>query len=263
MPNIELNTQELMEYLDNKFTIDELKERIPMIGVDMEKIDTEQIVVEVFPNRPDMLSVEGFARALRGFLDVETGLVKYEVFESDVSLTIEPSVENVRPYIACAIIKDINFTENSLISLMNLQEKLHVTHGRNRKKVAIGVHDSDKIQAPFTYKAVKYDEIKFVPLDFTEEMNLKEILQRHPKGRDYAKIFEGVVNYPIILDRKGNVLSFPPIINGELTRVTEDTKDLFIEITGTDELAVNQALNIVVSAVSDRGGKVWSVNLKP
>ena len=259
MPSIELNTPELMEFLDNKFTLNELKERIPMIGVDMECIDEEKIVVEIFPNRPDMLSVEGFSRALKGFLEIEQGPVKYEVKNSDVSLTVSPSVKDVRPYIASAIVKNVNFNENFLVSLMNLQEKLHVTHGRNRKKVAIGVHDFEKIQPPFTYKTVKYDEIKFVPLDMNIEMNLKEILQKHPKGTAYADIFDGISDYPIILDKNNNVVSFPPIINGELTRVTKSTKNLFIEITGTGELAVRQALNIVVSAIADRGGEIYSV----
>jgi phenylalanyl-tRNA synthetase beta chain len=145
---------------------------------------------------------------------------------------------------------------------MNLQEKLHVTHGRNRKKVAIGVHDFDKIKSPFTYKTAKFNEIKFIPLDSAKEMNLKEILQKHPKGTAYAHIFEGVSDYPVILDKNNNVVSFPPIINGELTRVSKNTKNLFIEITGTDELAVNQALNIVVSAVADRGGEVYCVDIK-
>ncbi len=262
MPNIELNTPELMEFLGNEFTIDELKDRIPMIGVDMERIDEEKIIVEIFPNRPDMLSVEGFSRALKGFFGIETGIVNYDIPDSGFSVAVDPKVKNIRPYIACAVIKNINFTENSLVSLMNLQEKLHVTHGRNRKKVAIGVHDLSKISSPFTYETVKFDEIKFVPLEFTEELNLREILEKHKKGVAYAKLFTGVEDYPIITDKNNEVLSFPPIINGELTKVTKDTKDLFIEITGTCELAVNQALNIVVYAAADRGGEIMSVDVK-
>jgi len=122
MPNIELKTPELMELLEGKFTLIELKERIPMIGVDMERIDDEKIIVEIFPNRPDMLSVEGFARALKGFLGVETGLVEYKVHDSNVSVTADSSVNKIRPYIACAVVKNVKFTEDFLVSLMNLQE---------------------------------------------------------------------------------------------------------------------------------------------
>jgi len=262
MPNIELKTPELMELLEGKFTLIELKERIPMIGVDMERIDDEKIIVEIFPNRPDLLSVEGFARALKGFLGVETGLVEYKVHDSNVSVTADSSVNKIRSYIACAVVKNVKFTEDFLVSLMNLQEKLHVTHGRNRKKVAIGVHDFDKITSPITYKTVEPGEIKFTPFDSQEKMDLNEILLKHPKGTAYTHIFNGITDYPVILDKNGSVVSFPPIINGELTRVTENTKNLFIEITGTDESAVNQALNIVVSAIADRGGDVYGVEVK-
>jgi len=93
-------------------------------------------------------------------------------------------------------------------------------------------------------------------------MDLNEILLKHPKGTVYTHIFNGITDYPVILDKNGSVVSFPPIIDGELTRVTENTKNLFIEITGTDESAVNQALNIVVSAIADRGGDVYGVEVK-
>ena len=144
---------------------------------------------------------------------------------------------------------------------MNIQEKLHITHGRNRKKVAIGVHDLSKVEPPFLYTAVKPEEVSFVPLDTKEKMNLAQILERHPKGRAYASTLAGMHRYPVILDRNGTVLSFPPIINGELTRVTEKTKDLFIDVTGLDSKSVNQALNILVTGILDRGGKAYTVEL--
>jgi phenylalanyl-tRNA synthetase beta chain len=123
------------------------------------------------------------------------------------------------------------------------------------------VHDSDRIKPPYTFKAVKPTEVFFIPLDATEEMSLSEILVKHPKGVDYAFTLSGLKKYPLILDSKGSVLSFPPIINGELTRVTEKTKNLFIETTGWSKLAVDQAMNIVVSSIVDRGGVIRSVEI--
>ncbi len=261
MPTVEFSFSELQEFLGKRFKPEELKDKISMLGVDLEKIDNEKVVMEIFPNRPDLLSIEGFSRALKGVLDIEHGLKEYLLKESNVKLFVDDSVKNVRPYVVAAVVKNVSIDEPFLLSLMDIQEKLHMTHGRNRRKVAIGIHDLSKIEQPFTYKAVKPSEISFVPLDMRDKMNLSEILAKHPKGRDYAFTLDGKEKYPIILDKNKNVLSFPPIINGELTRVTEKTKGLFIDITGTDENAVKLALNIIVTAIADRGSEIYSVEI--
>ena len=83
----------------------------------------------------------------------------------------------------------------------------------------------------------------------------------YEKGRDYAYTLEGFPRYPIIVDANNEVLSFPPIINGTLTTVTEDTKDIFLDLTGNDMNAVNQALNIIATALAERGGKIERVEV--
>ncbi|MEA1925126.1 MAG: phenylalanine--tRNA ligase subunit beta [Candidatus Altiarchaeota archaeon] len=261
MPTIELDYDDLRSLLVKQYSAKDLWDKIPMLGVDLESIDQDKIVVEVFPNRPDLLSVEGFARALNGFLGDETGLTEYELTESGVTLNIDNSVDKVRPVISAAVIRNLTLNEKRLISLMNLQEKLHVTHGRHRKKVAIGVHDMREIEGPYTYKAVKPDGIKFKPLGMAEELTPKEILTKHPTGQEYAWILNGLSRYPIIVDKNNDILSFPPIINGELTRIRNSTTDVFIDVTGLDELAVNQALNIIVTSIADRGGDIQTVEL--
>ena len=262
MPTVEFDFVELTEMLGREFTPGDLKDKIPMLGVDLAEIDCEKIILEVFPNRPDLLCVEGFSRALKGFLGIETGFIDYQVRDSGMKLSADSSVMNVRPCIAAGVVRNVDITEKQLKSLMDLQEKLHVTHGRNRKKVAIGVHDLERVEPPFIYKAVMPENISFVPLDMDKEMNLKQILKKHPKGRDYAYTLENLDMYPVILDVKGSVLSFPPVINGELTRVTQDSKNLFIEVTGQDQKAVDQALNIVITSIADRGGGVCSVDIE-
>ena len=261
MPTVEFDTRELISLLGKNYDTEELKGIIPQLGVDMKSIDAEQIVIEVFPNRPDMLSIEGFGRALKGFMGIETGLIRYDITDSNINLFVDPSVSDIRPYIAAGIIRDLDLDDQKLKSLMDLQEKLHITHGRNRKKVAIGVHDLDHIEPPFTYKAVKPGEIRFIPLDMIEKLNLDQILQKHPKGREFAFVLDDFSRYPIIVDKNSQVLSFPPIINGELTRVTGETRNLFIEVTGTSKMAVNQALNIIMTSIADRGGKIYNVSV--
>ena len=261
MPTTEFAFPEFCSLLGRKISPEDIRDSISMLGVDVECIDKEKIVMEVFPNRPDMLGIEGFARGLRGVMDIETGLPEYETSDSGITLYVEPSVKEVRPYISAGVVKNVSLTEERLISLMNIQEKLHITHGRNRKKVAIGVHDLSKVTPPFVYKAVSSKEISFVPLDTDVRMNLAEILEKHPKGAAYASILKDFRKYPIILDRKNEVLSFPPIINGELTRLSENTKDVFIEVTGTDQRAVNQAMNILATSLLDRCGRAYGVEI--
>lgn len=263
MPTVEFDFQDLMQLVGREFKPDELRDRIAMLGIDLEKINSESVMMEVFPDRPDLLSVEGFSRALKGSLGIETGLKDYNVKESGIRLFVDPSVKKVRPFITAAVLRGVSITEPNLISLMDIQEKLHITHGRNREKASIGVHDLSRIEPPFTYKAVKSDEIRFVPLDMNNELTPREILLRHPKGISYAWVLEGFDRYPIIIDKNNNVLSFPPIINGERTRVNDDTRDLFIEITGLDQISINQALNILVTSLADREGEIQSVEILP
>ena len=114
-----------------------------------------------------------------------------------------------------------------------------------------------KITAPLRYIAQE-PGYKFTLLDFKEPMTMREILEKHPKGIKFANILEKFKKYPLILDAKDNVLSFPPIINGELTKVTQSTTDLFIEVTGLDT-SVSIALNIVLASLAERGGQIESV----
>ena len=233
--------------------------RLPMLGCDIERVEEDHIDVEFFPNRPDLYSVEGVVRALKGFLDIELGYKHYEVKHGDWRIYVDPSVLAVRPKIAGCVVKCLKMSDEVIRSLMEVQEDLHWTIGRNRRKMAIGVHDLSKVNFPLTYKAVD-SSFAFVPLDFNRIMTVKEILREHPKGRQFSFILAGKDRYPMIVDAKGEAISFPPIINAEKTRVTETTTDLFIDVTGFDE-NVDKALNILATMLADRGGVVESVEI--
>ncbi len=238
---------------------DTIIERVPMIGADIERIEDGSIDIEFFPDRPDLYSVEGVARALRGFLNIETGFCDYEVRPYTVEITKDKNIDSVRPVFGCAIVRGVTFSSSAVKTLMDLQESLHWGLGRDRKKVSIGVHDLAKVTPPFRYIAADPD-FSFVPLDFTEPMTMKEILEKHPKGTRFAHILDGFDKYPLILDANDNVLSFPPIINGTLTMVSEETTDLLVDVTGLSD-EVYTALNIVTTALAERGGQVEYVKV--
>lgn len=253
MPVVILNRAELEEMVGaDAVTIVEL---LPALGADVQCVNDE-IEVEFFPNRPDLFSVEGAARAVRGMLEIEMGLPAYKVSPSSVEIRVDPSVSSVRPHVVCAVARGVTIDERSIKSLIDLQEDLHWGVGRDRRKASIGIHDLSRVRAPFRYTL---GEVPFVPLDFSEPMTPAEILSVHPKGKAYAHIVGE--RHPLILDAHDNVLSFPPIINGEITRVTENTTDLFIEVTGLDAKAMQDCLHIIVAALCDRGATIETVQV--
>ncbi|OQX21262.1 MAG: phenylalanine--tRNA ligase subunit beta [Candidatus Altiarchaeales archaeon A3] len=264
MPTVEFNTNELTE-LTGVSDLNFLRERIPMLGVDMECLDKDKAVMEIFPNRPDMLCVEGFARALRNFLGIKKDVAQYEVRDEmkECKIFVDKSIKEIRPFISSAIVKNLNITDARLKSLMNIQEKLHITHGRNRKKVAIGIHNLDVINFPVTYKAVQPTDYKLIPLNFADDMYLDEILRKHPKGIEYGKIIKNFDKFPLIVDANNDAVSMPPIINADRTKVTTGTKNLFVEITGTNQYAVEKALAIVACTLADMEGEIYNVHINP
>jgi phenylalanyl-tRNA synthetase beta chain len=261
MPVIKFGFEDLEELIKRKIDPDELIELLPMIGCDIEDYDDKEIKVEFFPNRPDYLSVEGVARTLKGILGIEQGIPQYQLETSQTSISVDEELADIRPYIACCLIIGINLTEDKLRQLMDFQEDLHWVLGRDRKKVAIGIHNMDVLKKPFRYLAADPDKMSFVPLEMNEEMTLRQIIKEHKKGRSYAHIIENYSKYPLIVDSQNQVLSMPPIINGELTKLTLDTKNVLIDVTGTDRVAVERTLNIISTSFAESGAKIRTMQI--
>jgi phenylalanyl-tRNA synthetase beta chain len=262
MTVVSFEYSDIIDLLGKRFSIDDIRAKTSMIGGADEGIEGEKLSFDISPNRPDMYSVEGLVRALKGVLDIEKGLPRFDVHESDIRFIVEKSVEEIRPHAVGGLVRGIEMTDELVKSLMDLQEKLHMTIGRRRKKIAIGIHDIDKVTPPFKYRAVKPDSVRFAPLGLADELTLLEILQKHEKGREFAHILMNKPLFPIIEDANGTVLSFPPIINGTASTLTEDTRNLFIDVTGLEFGAVNAALNIISTSLSERGGRIETIALE-
>jgi len=262
MPVITLYKERFSKFMGKKVTIEDLTKNLPWIGFDLEEIAEDYVKVEYNPNRIDFCSYAGVARALKGFLGWETGLPKYRVKEPKATLVIDKAVADVRPYMLAGIVRDIKLDEDAVVELMDMQEDLHWGVGRDRKKASIGVHNLDAVSPPFTFTAVEPTRVKFVPLGKIEEMNLKEILEKHEKGADYRHLVDFSPKYPLLVDGCGAVLSMPPIINGELTRVDAKTRNLFLDVTGTSYEAVENGLKVLSTALADMGGTLEKVNVK-
>ena len=193
MPTIDVEYQELEQFTCQKLdgNMEKLDEILAFVKAEVKGYNQQDGTVNIEfkdTNRPDLWSVEGLARALRGYLGQEKGLKQYCAGESAVEVFVSRELYTIRPYICCSIIKDIHLSDPIIRGLMHLQDKLDQTYGRSRQKTSIGIYNLDLIKPPIEYTAVKPEEVSFVPLGFTEKMNLDEILEQHPKGIEYSHI---------------------------------------------------------------------------
>ncbi|MDD1766373.1 MAG: phenylalanine--tRNA ligase subunit beta [Candidatus Methanomethyliaceae archaeon] len=259
MPTIVLNVKDLRNLIGYPVEKETLWETLSSLKCEPETTINDEITVEVTSDRPDFFSAEGIARGIRYYRSRGTVYdIKYSKL-APLKLHVEQSTTKVRPYIVAAAIRSISLDEEGMRQIMQLQEKLHTTYASNRKKASIGVYDLDTIIPDFTYTAPPPEEISFLPLESSEEMDGRRILTDTPKGREYGWIISSYDRYPLLLDSKRKVLSMPPIINSQATRITEKTRNLLIDVTGTEEKAINTCLNIMVTSILERGGSLQQV----
>ncbi len=261
MPSITASYRDICKLLRRRVGLKKLLRHLTMMGIGAEAAGDE-LKLEVAHNRPDLLSPEGVARVLKGFLGIEIGLPCYEPSASGVTVEVDRSVKPIRPSIAAGVVTNVKLTDEIVASLMQVQEKLHASLCRNRRRGSIGVYDLDTIEPPVRYTTTLPDGIRFVPLEFDRELTPAQILREHPKGIEYGSITQGWSRYPLLIDSRGVVLSIPPIINSESTRVTSKTKRLFIDVTGEDERVANQSLTILMTGLAERGFELQSVTVK-
>lgn len=273
MPTVAVPRDRLFELLEREYTeeefddlcfefgleLDDVVEEAPKIGsramsagVNIEKVTMYKI--EVPANRYDLLCLEGIAQALRVFLQLDQGLPDYRIDgEPSFHFSVKQEVAEVRPYVFCAVLRDMNMTEAVYQSLIDLQEKLHQNICRRRTLVAIGTHDLDTIEGPFTYEALPPREIKFIPLSEEKEYDasgLMELYEEDPQLKKNLGIIRDCPRYPVIYDKNHTVLSMPPIINGDHSKITLNTRNMLIECTATDKTKASIVLNTLIAMFS-------------
>lgn len=262
MPTIEASHRDLCSLIGKKLTIEELKDAILYAKGEVDSADGDSLKIDIKDtNRPDLWSAEGIAREIKSRY-VAGGCPKYKIKESNVVVNVDKNNRNVRPYTVCAVAKNLRITADVLSQIIQLQEKIHTTFGRNRKEVAMGIYDLERITPPIRFTTVKPEGIRFAPLDFEEKLTPKEILEKHPKGREFGHLLDGCKEYPIFLDSNNEVLSIPPIINSNYSgKITEKTKNAFIECSGFNLKFLIPALNVVTAALVDRKAEIQGVKI--
>ena len=241
--------------------LDRALDMLPFVALDIEGVDNNVIRVEYNPNRPDFSSDYGIARALRGLLGIETGIPKFKIAgKSGRAVRVDPAVKRTRPFIVALVARNGKLDDETIKQLIAMQEDLHNGIGRKRKKASIGIHNLDAIKFPVTYKAAGGD-YAFEPLGGSAEQSIDQILKETETGRQYGHILAGSSRYPVIIDSAGTTLSFPPIINGNATKVDEKCRNLFVEVTATDQKAAEDALAIIAVTLYDAGFEIRTVTV--
>jgi len=270
MPVVDVDPDELRELTGHpEKGDDDLRADLFDLGLEFEGwTEDDEMQLEFAPDRLDRLSVEGIARSLRYHYGDDRGVYVPSTNDAEWTIEVDPSVPEGRPYVTGAVVRGLDMGEDELQSLIQVQEKLHATMGRGRAKGAIGVHDLVALKgAPGTggektirYVGVEPDGDTFVPLDSDEEMTPADVLTDHPIGDTYGPLVEEFDRYPAIYDSIG-LFSFPPVINGRRTEVSTESRDLFVEMTGTDQWTIDHMLNIVCYALEARGARVERVDV--
>ncbi|OQV18281.1 Phenylalanine--tRNA ligase beta subunit [Hypsibius exemplaris] len=257
MPTISIKRDELFAVLKKTYTDEEFDELCFQYGLELDEVTTEkqlaikehedtknateQVIykIEIPANRYDLLCLEGLSQALLIYLGKAT-FPAYKLAArtgKEQKLIVKPDTAKIRPYAVSAVLRNITFTPASYASFIELQDKLHQNLCRKRALVAIGTHDLDTIQGPFYYDALPPSEISFRPLNQSKEYTAVEMMELYATDshlKAYLHIIRDSPVYPIIKDSNGVVLSMPPIINGDHSKITLNTKNVFIEATATD-----------------------------
>lgn len=264
MPTVSVDRQDLFESLGRSYSLQELDELCFDYGIELDDWieageggeERATLKIDIPANRYDMLCFEGISRSLNVFLG-NVKAPKYNVIKPDrpVRLTIEPEVAKVRPYAAAAILRGIEFTPRRYKSFIALQDKLHANICRNRSLVAIGTHDIAKIKGDVRYRGLSADKIKFKPLNQSKEMTGPEIFEHYINADKHLARYVPLVSeapvVPLFMDSEDNVLSMPPLINSDLTKITLDTKDIFFDLSATDSTKLDIVLNEIVAMFAE------------
>ncbi len=256
MPVVEFPVEDINS-LFSDYDLEYILNMLPFIGLDLEHQDDKNIRLEYSPNRPDFSTFYGIARALNGLLGKEMGIPKFEIFENSKNLiNVDSSVLEIRPFIVGTVAKGHQLNNKTIKQIVSMQEDLHNGLGRKRSKASIGFHNLDNMDFPLEYTTA--ENLSFIPLDNSSELTLTEILSNTEPGKKFGKLLSES-RYPVLRDSKGNVISFPPIINSEGTRIRDGVNNLFVEVTGIDKKAVYNVLDNIVATLADIGFKLETV----
>ncbi|KAL6268768.1 hypothetical protein P5V15_001893 [Pogonomyrmex californicus] len=275
MPTIGIKRDLLFQALGRTYSDDEFQTLCFKFGLELDEVTTEKQMIakeqgtiedidaseeiiykiDIPANRYDLLCLESLSVGLLIFLN-KMSIPCYRALKPKKEMeriVMTSECLKIREHIVAAILRNVTLTQESYNSFIDLQDKLHQNIGRKRTLISIGTHDLDTIKGPFLYDAKPPSEICFKPLYQDKEYTGEEIMQlyaTHAQLKQYLPIIKDSSVYPVIYDSNGVVLSLPPIINGDHSKITLDTKNIFIECTATDLTKARIVVDTIVCAFS-------------
>ncbi|KAJ2789547.1 phenylalanine--tRNA ligase subunit beta, partial [Coemansia helicoidea] len=273
MPTINVDKADLFEYLGNQFDTAQFRELCFEFGIELEEDSSEegelaageraQLKIDIPANRYDLICFEGLSRALGVFLGrEETPTYRIVPVDKPQRIVVTKECAQVRPYVVGAILRGVTLTPARYQSFIDLQDKLHHNLCSKRTLVSIGTHDLDTVSGPFTYEAQAPEDIRFVPLNQTELMDGRRVIEFYEADQQIKRFLHIIKDspvFPVVYDASRTVLSLPPLINSEHSKITLDTKNIFIEVTATDVTKMHMVLNIVVTMFSQHCAEPFTV----
>ncbi len=265
MPTIDIKKHDLEKLVGRKLALSALEKHLMLAKAELKgySAETDDLKVELSDsNRPDLWSAEGIARQIRLALSGRPESCPFFKHGKKVlrQITVAKELKKVRPYIAACAVRGIRMNNDVLTQMIQSQDKLSEIFGRKRATVSIGIYELDQIIFPVAYRLAEPSSVSFTPLGMEEKLTLAEILERHPKGIAYGGIVKPFSKYPVLVDSRDTVLSFPPIINSrEIGEVKPQTKNVLVEVTGTDMRMTVLTLNILAASFYDRGADIEPV----
>ncbi|KAI9599627.1 hypothetical protein BDF19DRAFT_429329 [Syncephalis fuscata] len=270
MPTVNVDKEELFKALGRSYTTEEFRDLCFEFGIELDEDTSEK---EMATREKGAEKAEGLSD--RSILKIDILLIEkmkppqYHLSDPTVTigrpiekLYVDPEVAQVRPFVVAAILRNVELNSFRYNSFIDLQEKLHQNICRKRTLVSIGTHDFDTIKGPFYYKAQSPKDIDFIPLNQEVSMDGNTLMSFYENDRHLSKylpIIRDSPVYPVVYDANNTVLSLPPIINGNHSKITTETKNILIECTATDLTKARIVLNTIVTAFSEYCADQWSI----
>ena len=260
MPVVEINSKRLVNLVGPSRTKNAIIDALPYLGLDIESIEGDIIKVEYSPNRPDYSTDYGIVEGLRGILGVKTGAQKITIKKGSYVIHASDKLARIRPIIMGIVARRVNLDEHDLQQLISMQEDLHDGLGRKRRIASIGIHDMSSIAFPLEYNIASSDS-KITPLGSQGHLTLKGVLETSDIDRKYVALVENLTHLPLLVDANKKTISFPPITNSEHTKLGVSTRQIFVEVTGTDVDVVEDTLSVIVAMLASMGCELFNVKI--
>jgi len=267
MPRTVLDTERLLSLAGRPLSASALDDLLFASKAEVEGHDGTALTVSVTPDRLDLLSEGGLGLYLQGVLRAAHGIPSYRAAPTEdlsAGFEVDRSVEPIRPAIGGAVVrapKGRSLDAGLLVEAVRFQEILHSTIGRDRRAASLGIYPVDRLEFPVRYSLEPMANVRFVPLDASEEVGAVEFFRDHPMAQTYGPLGRAGDSCLALRDARGTILSLPPVLNGRAAgEARVGDRELLIEATGTRERSVAEAVGLLLVAFVAQG---WSVSPVP